>query len=233
MSKQDGDAGERTVREKARQTGESVKRRLGQTVERFSPEATDRIWTLPNLLSMLRIVSVPVIAWLVMTDHLLAALVTLALSSASDGIDGYIARRYNQVTKLGQILDPVADRLLIAFSMLALAYVHILPWWVLAVVLSREVVMALLILCLAQHDYGPLPVHFVGKAGTAVLMITVPIFLISQMGDGPVLTILHYMGDACAIWGCTLYWTAGIIYLVQGTTLIREDTRAAADHVLA
>lgn len=196
---------------------------IGKLKGKFSPAPTDRIVTVPNAISMLRIVSIPFITVLVLDHRLFASLVVLALSCASDGVDGYIARRYNQVTKIGQLLDPIADRLLIICSMLALAGVGIVPWWVLVLVALREVALGIQVLCLAQFGYGPLPVHFVGKAATAVLMITVPIFIISEMGTGRLFEILHYGGDACAIWGCTLYWIAGFIYIGQGVGLIRRE----------
>ncbi len=204
--------------------------------KRFSPEPTNKILTLPNVISFLRIISIPIIMVLVMQRHLFAGLVILALSSISDGVDGFIARRYNQVTKLGQVLDPIADRLLIVCSMLALGSVDVLPWWVLLIVASREVVLLFGILALANNGYGPLPVNFVGKAGTAVLMIAVPIFIVAELGSGIGFDVLHYLGDACAIWGCCLYWMAGAIYIVQGTQVLRgvdpserHKTSSAAD----
>lgn len=200
--------------------------------ESFSPEPNDKILTVPNVISMFRLVSIPVIAVLVVQNHLFAGLALLAVSAMSDGVDGYIARRYNQVTKLGQILDPIADRLLIFFSILALASIGIMPWWVLAAVVLRELVLGIQVLRLASYGYGPLPVHFVGKAGTAVLMITVPVYIVSALGESTLFTVLHDLGDAGAIWGCVLYWVAGIIYLWQGTHVIHDEkaagTRAGA-----
>ena len=196
--------------------------------ESFSPEPTDRILTVPNVIIMFRLVSIPVIAVLVAKNHLFAGLVLLAVSAMSDGVDGYVARRYNQVTKLGQILDPIADRLLIFFSVLALASIGIMPWWVLAAVVLRELVLGIQVLRLASYGYGPLPVHFVGKAGTAVLMISVPVYIVSALGEGTLFTVLHDLGDAGSIWGCALYWVAGIIYLWQGTHVIRGEKVADA-----
>lgn len=199
---------------------------LRKTQRRFSPAPTNKIFTVPNVISMFRILSIPFITVLVMDHHLFASLILLGISCASDGVDGFIARRYNQVTKLGQLLDPIADRLLIICSMLALAWVNVVPWWVLILVALREIMLGIQILILAQFGYGPLPVHFVGKAATAMLMITVPVFILSEMGTGSFFDILHYAGDACAIWGCTLYWIAGFIYLRQGIGLIRSEFAA-------
>ena len=138
----------------------------------YSPEARDMVFTIPNLISVLRIISIPIIAMLVARHEMITALIVLAISAVSDSLDGIIARTFNQVSKVGQILDPIADRLLIFCSILALGVAGIIPWWMLIVVGARDVLMAVLILVLAQHDYGPLPVHFVGKTGTACLLYT-------------------------------------------------------------
>ena len=141
--------------------------------KQYSPEPRDIYFTVPNFISLLRIISIPFIAMLVSHHRMVTALVVLALSAISDGLDGLIARSFNQVSKIGQILDPIADRLLIFCSILALGVANIIPWWMLIVVGLRDLIMAVLILVLAQHDYGPLPVHFVGKAGTAMLLIAI------------------------------------------------------------
>ncbi|MBW3089081.1 CDP-alcohol phosphatidyltransferase family protein [Bifidobacterium sp. 82T24] len=191
--------------------------------EAFSPEPQNIIWTVPNAISFLRILSIPVIAVLISKRYLVWSLVVLAISSASDGIDGYIARRFNQVSRIGQILDPIADRLLIIFSMLALGWTQILPWWLLIAVGSRDVVMLLEVLLLAQYDYGPLPVHFVGKSGTALLLMSVPVLIVADLSTRPFFQVLHLIGVAGAIWGAALYWTAGLIYILQGYALLHKD----------
>lgn len=194
---------------------------------KYSPEPRDVILTVPNLISALRIISIPVIAWLVARHDMVWALVLLAVSSASDGLDGLIARNFNQVSKLGQILDPIADRLLIICSILALAVCSVVPWWMLVLVALRDVMMGVLTLVLAQHDYGPLPVHFIGKTGTAVLFISIIGLMVADIRRSFVpLDILHYGAIACAIWGIGLYWLAGVIYLRQGVSLIRADRAA-------
>lgn len=192
---------------------------------KYSPEPRDMVFTIPNLISALRIVSIPVIAWFIAHHDMVWALVILAVSSASDGLDGIIARNFNQVSKLGQILDPIADRLLIICSILALAVCGVVPWWMLALVALRDVVMGILTLVLAQHGYGPLPVHFVGKTGTAILLISIIGLMVANIRRSfIVLDVLHYGAIACAIWGIGLYWLAGIIYLRQGIGLIRADS---------
>lgn len=192
--------------------------------DRYSPEPKDVFWTIPNVISMLRILSIPVIAYLVAQRHLVVALIVLLISALSDGVDGIIARRFNQVSKFGQILDPVADRLLILCSVLALSIANILPWWVLVLVGLRDVLMGVLVLCLAQHDYGPLPVHFAGKTGTAILMLAIPALILADTWNAPFFKLLHIVALAAVIWGVGLYWLAGLVYAQQGISLLRQDS---------
>lgn len=189
----------------------------------YSPEARDVLFTVPNLISVLRIISIPVIAVLVARREMVPALIVLAISAVSDGLDGIIARTFNQVSKIGQILDPIADRLLIFCSILALGVAGIIPWWMLIVVGLRDVLMAVQILILAQHDYGPLPVHFVGKAGTAMLMMSIVALIFSDIWHTPATDLLHLAALAAGIWGVALYWLAGIIYYRQGYELLRQE----------
>ena len=181
------------------------------------------ILTVPNVISLLRILSIPLIAYLVANRHLIISLVVMLISALSDGVDGIIARRFNQVSKLGQILDPVADRLLILCSVLALSIASILPWWLLALVGARDVLMGLLVLVLAQHNYGPLPVHFAGKTGTAVLMLAIPALIFADVGTSAFFRFFHLVALAAVIWGVALYWLAGLIYARQGIGLLRQD----------
>lgn len=189
----------------------------------YSPEARDMVFTIPNLISVLRIISIPIIAMLVSRHEMITALIVLAISAVSDSLDGIIARTFNQVSKVGQILDPIADRLLIFCSILALGVAGIIPWWMLIVVGARDVLMAVLILVLAQHDYGPLPVHFVGKAGTAMLMMSIVALIVADIWQTPAMELLHLAALSAGIWGVALYWLAGIIYYRQGFELLRRD----------
>ena len=175
------------------------------------------------MISVLRIISIPFIAMLVSRHEMITALIVLAISSVSDSLDGIIARSFNQVSKIGQILDPIADRLLIFCSILALGVAGIIPWWMLIIVGLRDVLMAVLILVLAQHDYGPLPVHFVGKAGTAMLMMSIVALIVADIWQTPAMELLHLAALSAGIWGVALYWLAGIIYYRQGFELLRRD----------
>lgn len=188
--------------------------------QEYSPKAMNRVLTVPNLISFLRICSIPYLAWLITKNHMILALVVLAISAFSDCIDGYIARRWNQVSKLGQILDPIADRLLIIFSTVALAIASIIPWWALVLVVLRDVIMAALVVLLAQHDYGPLPVNFVGKAGTALIMLAIVSLMIVYAVSTEAMFVLYAAAIACGIWGIVLYWYAGLLYYRQAYVLL-------------
>ncbi len=175
---------------------------------------TNRIWTVPNAISLLRLLLVPVFAVLLARRLDLAALLVLMFSGWTDWLDGVIARRYNQVSRLGQLLDPAADRLFILVTLIALALRGIVPWWLVVVVVARDVLLAMLLPPLRRLGYGPLPVHFAGKAGTFALLYAFPLlFLGSWPGVlGLAATIL---GWAFAGWGIGLYWLSAVFYIRQ------------------
>src|SRR6476619_3770 len=122
---------------------------------------SDEVFTLPNILSMLRLVGVPLFLWLVLAHQDGWALTVLALSGVSDYLDGKIARRFGMVSRVGQLLDPLADRLYILSTLLGLAWRDIIPWWLVAVLLGRELFGAVVLLWVRRYGYGSLPVHFV------------------------------------------------------------------------
>ncbi|NEG89220.1 CDP-alcohol phosphatidyltransferase family protein [Bifidobacterium aerophilum] len=199
--------------------------------KKYSPEPRDIYVTVPNLISLLRIISIPIISGLVSQHHMIEALAVLALSAVSDGVDGILARLLDQVSKVGQILDPIADRLLILCSVLALGIAGIIPWWMIIIVGLRDLLMGIEVLWLAQHDYGPLPVNFVGKSGTAMLMISITALIFCDIWTNPMVDLLHLAALAAGIWGVGLYWLAGYIYLRQGFGLIRADRHLDAGTV--
>lgn len=189
----------------------------------YSPEARDVYLTVPNLISVLRILSIPIVAWLVTRHQMVPALIVFAIGSISDGLDGILARKLNQVSKIGQLLDPIADRLLILCSVVALGISGIIPWWMIIIIGLRDLFMAVQVLWLAQYGYGPLPVHFVGKAGTALLMMSIVALIVADLGTGSFFALLHLAALAAGIWGVFLYWMAGYIYFRQGVTVLREE----------
>jgi cardiolipin synthase len=181
---------------------------------------SSRILTVPNVLSFIRLALVPVFLVLIIIRSDLAALIVLVFSSASDYLDGVIARRFHQVTRLGQLLDPAADRLFIFAALIGLAISAVIPWWLVGVVVGRDVVLLVLGIILANFGYGPLPVHHLGKVATFSLFYALPILMIGEAFPGAA-WVTNPLGWAFAIWGAFLYWWAGIIYVVETARVIR------------
>lgn len=186
-----------------------------------SEQVSDAVFTVPNLISFARLALVPVFAVLIVQGEDVWALIVLAVSGASDWLDGVIARRFHQVTRLGQLLDPAADRLFILVTLVGLAWREVIPLWLLVVLVSRDVLLACLLPLLARHGFGPLPVHFAGKAGTFALLYAFPLLLLAER-SGAVGTIASALGWAFAWWGVGLYWFAALLYFAQARTLLRD-----------
>ena len=175
----------------------------------------DRIWTVPNVLSMARLAGVPVFVWLVLGPKADAWAVGLLIAaSATDWLDGKIARAWHQESRLGQVLDPAADRLYIGAMLIALALRAIIPWWLVAVLVARELVLGVALLRLRAHGYGPLQVSFVGKAATLCLLYAFPLLLLGAY-SGTAAEVAKVAGWAFGLWGTALYWWAAGLYLVQ------------------
>lgn len=181
---------------------------------------SDRVLTVPNALSALRLLLVPVFAVLVLTGHDLWALAVLAVSGASDWLDGRLARSWQQITRLGQVLDPAADRLFILATLLCMAVRDLVPWWLVAVIVGRDVLLLALGPPLARLGHGPLPVSDLGKAATFALLYAFPLILLSSVG-GPVGAVARPLGWAFALWGTALYWWAGLRYAAQVRAMLR------------
>jgi cardiolipin synthase (CMP-forming) len=197
-----------------------------------SAHGPPRIVTVPNALSLLRLLGVPLFLWLILTSRDGLALTVLVVSGVTDYLDGKIARRWGQVSSVGQLLDPAADRLYILATLLGLTVREIVPWQLTVALLARDVFLASLYPVLRRHGYGPLPVHFLGKAATFSLLYSFPLLLLGQW-EGTVGAVAAIVGWAFAIWGSALYWWAGVLYAVQVRRLAlaspaRSDPRGAS-----
>ena len=187
----------------------------------------DRIVTWPNALSAARLLGVPVFLWLVIgprtaTTDLIAAGI-LGLAGITDWLDGKLARMLNQQSRLGQILDPAADRLYIAATIIALAVRGIIPWWLFAAIAGRELIVGVALLVLQRRTvYGALQVSFVGKAATLCLMYAFPLLFLGAH-SGTAAEVVRVLGWAFAIWGTALYWWAAMLYLTQVRDLVKES----------
>ncbi len=176
---------------------------------------------MPNLLSLLRLLLVPVFLWLLLADYLVWGLVVLAAAGASDWLDGVIARKFNQITELGKVLDPAADRLYIFATLIGLTINGNIPLWLAVVIIARDVMLLLVYPMLASHGYGPLPVHFIGKAGTFALLYALPLLLMADIWPQANFVVLP-LAWAFAYWGIAMYWIAGFIYVKQVKKLLSK-----------
>jgi cardiolipin synthase (CMP-forming) len=198
---------------------------MTSTVTTAAP--ADRVWTIPNLLSLLRLLGVPLFLWLALGPEANGwAIGVLAFGGLSDYADGKIARRFNQSSRLGALLDPAADRLYILATISALAARGIIPIWLAAAIPGRDLLLALTLPVLRRHGYGPLPVNFLGKAATLNLLYAFPLLLLGD-ASGTLPLLAKVFGWAFAIWGTGLYWWAGLLYAWQVRKLLADHDRRA------
>lgn len=184
---------------------------------------SDAIWTVPNALSAARLAGVPVFLWLILGPEADGwAILLLMASGVSDYLDGKLARAWNQTSRLGQLLDPLADRLYIVATVVGLAVRGIIPVWLVVALVARDLLLALTLPVLHRHGYGPLPVHYLGKAATFNLLYAFPLILLGA-GDTWAAPISRTFGWAFAVWGVGLYWYSGLLYLAQVRDLTRGN----------
>jgi cardiolipin synthase len=190
-----------------------------------APAAAGRVLTIPNLISFARLLGVPLFLYLFLVAHQhVAAVTVLAVGGTTDWVDGYLARRLRQVSRLGELLDPLADRLYILATLLAFTVGGVVPWPFAAALLLRELVVGATIPLLRRYGYGPLPVHYVGKTATFLLLAAFPVLLLAHISVGA-RALAGPIGWGLAWWGIVLYWVAGVFYLVQCAAVIRAARR--------
>lgn len=178
------------------------------------------VFTVPNALSAFRLLMVPVFLVLIVQEQDLVALIVLAASSFTDFLDGVIARRFGQVTRLGQLLDPAADRLFIFATLIGLAARGIVPWWLVAVIIGRDVVLLATGVVLANADFGPLPVHHLGKLATFCLLYALPMLMVGEVFP-QIAATTDPLGWAFGLWGAFLYWWAALLYVRETARVVR------------
>jgi CDP-diacylglycerol--glycerol-3-phosphate 3-phosphatidyltransferase len=188
----------------------------------------DRVWTLPNALSVLRLLGVPLFLWLLLGPEADGwAVAILMVSGFTDWLDGKLARWLDQSSRLGALLDPAADRLYIVSTLIALALREIVPMWLVAVLVGRELVLGITLLVLRRYGYPPLQVHYLGKAATLLLLYAFPGLLLAD-GTGWLATAIEPFAWAFTIWGTALYVLAGIFYGIQVAGIVRAERVATA-----
>ncbi|MFF0813560.1 CDP-alcohol phosphatidyltransferase family protein [Rhodococcus sp. NPDC003318] len=186
------------------------------------PMVTDRVLTVPNLLSLLRLIGVPVFAYLLLGPQADGwALLILMLSGFTDWADGKLARLLNQTSRLGGLLDPLVDRLYVVTTLLAFAIRGIVPWWVAAVLIGRDLVLAATLPLYRRRGLPPPSVLYLGKAATFALMFALPLVLAAQ-GDWAIAGVAHAWGYALLTWGTGLYVWTGLLYLLAARNVARD-----------
>ncbi|SDD24506.1 CDP-diacylglycerol--glycerol-3-phosphate 3-phosphatidyltransferase [Geodermatophilus telluris] len=183
----------------------------------------DRVWTVPNALSVLRLLGVPLFLWLLLGPRADGwAVVVLMVAGVTDYADGKLARVLGQSSRLGALLDPAADRLYIVSTLIAFVLRDVVPLWFVALLVGRELVLGVALLLLRRHGYPPLQVHYLGKAATFILLYAFPLLLLAD-GGGALVAVLTPVARALTIWGGALYLLAGVLYVVQVLGLLRAE----------
>lgn len=181
-----------------------------------------RVWTIPNVLSVIRLVLVPVFLYLLLGVHAYGpATGVLMFSGVSDWADGKIARLMeNQSSRLGELLDPLVDRIYMIAVPVGLAFAGVVPWWLVAVLLGRDVVLAATLPVLRGRGVAALPVTYIGKAATFALMSGLPLILLGQW-DALWSRVIGACGWGFVIWGTGMYLWSAVLYLIQVAMVVR------------
>jgi cardiolipin synthase len=185
-------------------------------------EGLDRILTAPNIITLLRLLCIPIFVWLVFGwPHQTAAAILLAVLGATDWVDGFVARRYHQVSTMGKVLDPAADRILVGTAVIVVIVHGAVPLWFGIATIAREVLVSAMVLGLAALGASRIDVLWVGKAGTFGLMFAYPAFL---LGHGPAdwQYDVRIVAWICGITGLALAYYAATQYVAPARQALRE-----------
>jgi cardiolipin synthase len=180
-----------------------------------------RVLTAANLISFARLLGVPLFLFLLFgTGATGAAVAVLAIGGTTDWVDGWVARRFGQVSRVGELLDPLVDRLYIAATVVAFTVEDVLPLAFTAALIARELVLLVCLAVLRRHGFGPPPVHYLGKTATFVLLAAFPVLLLAHV-SAAAQPLAHPLGWGLAWWGIGLYWLAAVLYVGQVAGLVR------------
>jgi cardiolipin synthase len=189
-------------------------------------EGLDRILTVPNVITLVRLLCIPLYLWLLFGAHRqIAAAVLLAVLGATDWVDGFVARRYGQVSTFGKVLDPTADRILVGTAVISIMIYGAVPLWFGLATIAREVLVSAMVLLLASLGAARIDVLWVGKAGTFGLMFAYPTFLLGY-GTADWQEPIRIIGWVTGLIGLALAWWAAGSYIAPARRALR-DGRAA------
>jgi cardiolipin synthase len=182
----------------------------------------DRLLTVPNVLSVIRLAGVPLFLWLLLGPKADGwALVVLVASGVTDWLDGKLARWLNQMSRFGALLDPAADRLYTLATVVAFVIRDIVPWWVAAILVGRDILVFVCLWLLRRAGFGPPEVTYMGKAATFALMYAFPLLLLAQ-GSSTAATVARPVAYAFAIWGAVLFVWSGLLYGAQARAALGQ-----------
>ena len=190
-------------------------------------QVSTRVFTIPNVISFVRLMAIPVFLILVWAEHDVAGLIVLVAAVLTDFVDGMVARKLNQVSRLGQFLDPMADRLFIAAAAVALALRDVIPLWLVIAVMSRDALLGLGAIVLSRFGSGTLPVKRLGKWATFALLFALPLFLLGAIIE-PLGEVTNPVAWVIALGGTALYWVVGFWYLFDAVAFARTRGRQAS-----
>jgi len=186
----------------------------------------DRILTVPNLITLVRLACIPLFLWMLFGKNWqTASAVLLAVLGATDWVDGFVARRYGQVSTFGKVLDPTADRLLVATAVISVMVYGAVPLWFGIATIAREVLVSVMVLLLASLGAARIDVLWVGKAGTFGLMFAYPTFLLAY-GDATWQEPFKVIAWGTGIVGLVLAWYAAGSYIGPARDALRKGRAA-------
>ena len=180
------------------------------------------IFTIPNLLTLARALGIPIFLFFVVTEQFLAAVFVLICAGGTDYLDGKLARALKQESRLGELLDPAVDRLYIASVLIAMYVTAVIPVWVLAIILVRDVALGGILLLLRRAGHPPLPVTYLGKAATFNLLYALPLLLLTKNTES-FADFAFVLGWAFAGWGIGLYLVTGMQYAITGLRKLGQE----------
>jgi cardiolipin synthase (CMP-forming) len=187
----------------------------------------DRVVTVANGITALRLLGLPVFVWLTVVEEAYAlGFATLVLVGTTDWVDGYVARRFDQVTRLGKLMDPLIDRALIATTAITLLYLGFMPWWIVAAIVVRDLLLLGAGFLLFGRANPNIPVSNLGKFATACLLVGVPSFLLAQI-EWALADLSLVVAYGFSLVGIVTYWIAGLRY-AQAARTVKAALREAA-----
>jgi len=189
------------------------------------------LWTVPNLITLVRLLCIPLFLWLLFVQEAqAAAAILLALLGATDWVDGYVARRFGQVSTVGKMFDPTVDRLLLIIGVGSIIIVGAVPLWLGLIVVIREIVLSIWVVSLLALGGARMDVTMAGKTGTFLMMAAFPAFLMAsdeRLSEG-IRNVLELVAWGCAIPGLVFSMVAFVGYFPMGLESLRRGRAAAA-----